>query len=222
MAKSLKDLLAGVENASEVEKIIKQNLKELDCKLFVDDGIDNIYVPKSRLDSKIAQLKEAQSTIEELDAKLLDLKNNPELSQAEGRIKELEEQVKAHNAEVKNLKISNAFEMLAKDMKVVDMEVLQKLIDLDKVDIDSAGQVKGLKEQMDAFAESKPYLFGAQGQKDGVKAPGFAGTGMPGKPDNSNVFGSKTTQAGDFGKMLAGQANQSKAPEIDADYYFKK
>ena len=85
----------------------------MDCKLFVDDGVENIYVPKSRLDSKIAQLKEAQNTIEEMDAKLLDLKNNPKLTQAKERIKELEEQVKAHNAEVKNLKISNAFEMLA-------------------------------------------------------------------------------------------------------------
>jgi hypothetical protein len=221
MAKSLKDLLAGVENASEVEKIIKQNLKEMDCKLFVDDGVENIYVPKSRLDSKIAQLKEAQNTIEEMDAKLLDLKNNPELTQAEGRIKELEEQVKAHNVEVKNLKINNAFEMLAKEMKVVDMEVLQKLIDLDKVEIDAAGQVKGLKEQMDAFAENKPYLFGVQQNKDGVKAPGFAGTGMPGKPNNDNVFGSKTTQAGDFGKLLAGQASKN-VTEVDADYYFKK
>lgn len=221
MAKNLKDLLAGIENADQVEKIIKQNLKEMDCKLFVDDGVDNIYVPKSRLDAKIAQLKEAQNALEDLDAKLLDMKNNPELMKAEERIKELQQQVNAHETEVKNLKISNALEMLAKDMKVVDMEVLQKLIDLDKVDVDSAGQVKGLKEQVDALAESKSYLFGQQNNKDGVKAPGFAGTGMPGKPNNDNLFGSKTTQAGDFGKMLAQEVKQTK-PEINSDYYFKK
>ena len=123
MAKTLKDLLAGIENADQVEKIIKENLKELDCKLFVDDGIDNIYVPKSRLDAKIAQLKEAQNSIEELDSQLHDAKNNSDLVKAQERIKELEGQVNTHNNEMKNLKISNALEHIAKDMKVVDMEI---------------------------------------------------------------------------------------------------
>ena len=217
MAKTLKDLLAGIENADQVEKIIKENLKELDCKLFVDDGIDNIYVPKSRLDAKIAQLKEAQNSIEELDSQLHDAKNNTDLVKAQERIKELEGQVNTHNNEMKNLKISNALEHIAKDMKVVDMDVLKKLIDLDKVDIDSAGQVNGLKEQVEALAESKGYLFG--GQNTGGK---FGGTGAPGKPNSDFVFGSKTTQAGDFGKLLAQEKSKQTNNEINSDYYFKK
>ena len=221
MAKSLKDLLTGLDNAEQVEKIIKQNLKELDCKLFVDDGVDNIYVPKGRLDSKIAQLKEAQNSIEELEGKIADLQNNPEFEKAQGRIKELEEQVKAHESDMKNLKIQNALELMGKDLKVKDMEVLNKLIDLDKIDIDSAGQVKGLQEQVDALVESKAYLFGATG-KDGQPAPGFGGTGAPGKPDNSNLFGSKTSQAGDFGKLLAEKSGKAQNKEVDSDYYFKK
>lgn len=216
MAITLKDLLAGLENASEVEKAIKQNLKENNCKLFVDDGEENIYVPKSRLDSKIAELKKANATIDELDTKIHDFENNTQVNEYAQKIKDLEAQIAQHNNEVKDIKINSALDALGKEMNVKDMEVLRKLIDLEKVDIDAAGQVKGLKEQVDALVESKGYLFGAQ---QNPNAPGFGGTGAPGKPNSDFVFGSKTNEAGSFGKQLAGQV--AKVEEIGADYYFK-
>ena len=67
MARNIKDFLDGVANADEVAKVITENLKEAGCKVFIDDGKDNIYVPKSRLDAKILELKDANETIGELD-----------------------------------------------------------------------------------------------------------------------------------------------------------
>ena len=45
MAKQLKDFLAGLDNATEIENKINDALKEAGCKIFVDDGKENIYVP---------------------------------------------------------------------------------------------------------------------------------------------------------------------------------
>ena len=50
----------------------------------------------------------------------------------------------------------------------------------------------------------------------------FFGTGSPGKPSNLNLFGSKTTNEGDFGKMLSKQNKPNSDEQIDSDYYFKK
>lgn len=220
MTRDIKDLLTGIDNAQEIERIIKQNLKQMNCKLFIDDGVDNIYVPKNRLDAKIAQLKEANNTIDDLESKLGNIPNSNELEQAKERIKELEQKVNAHETEVKTLKISSAFEMLAKEMKAVDLEVLEKLIDLNKVEINEEGQVNGLKEQMDALAQSKSYLFGEQVNKEASNTPVFGGTGVPGKPNKDNLFGSKTAQEGDFGKLLAKNSNNNKKVDYDDSFYF--
>ena len=63
MSKDIKDFLQGVDNADAVAKIISDNLKDAKCKLFIDDGEKNIFVPKSRLDAKIGELNTATQTI---------------------------------------------------------------------------------------------------------------------------------------------------------------
>ena len=164
---NLRDLLAGIENASEVERVIKENLRNENCKLFIDDGVENIYIPKSRLDSKIAELHAAQDTIEKLNNELNNASGTDEKSAQ--TIKDLKAQIKAHEGQMKQLQIDNALTLLGKDRKVKDMEVLKALIDMGQVSIDTNGKVLGLEEQVDALVENKGYLFeGNEPQLGGI------------------------------------------------------
>lgn len=215
--KQLREFLAGLENAAEVELKIKQALDDAGCKIFIDDGKDNRYVPKNRLDAKIAELAEANTEIDSLQAKVKD----PIATEEE--VETLRAKIASMEAEAKNKQLKDAIQAQATQAKARDVDDLIKFLDMDKVQLDEAGKVTGLEEQITELQKSKAYLFEAQepqgGQQD-PPTPGFFGTGAPGKPSNLNAFGSKTTHEGDFGKLL-GQKVTEEAKQIDSDYFFK-
>ena len=214
MAKSLKDLLKGIDNAEEVERIIKQNLRDESCKLFIDDGEENIYVPKSRLDSKIAELRAANDTINSLTDKIDSFNGNPKDADT---IKNLKAEVKNYQAQLKQVQLDNAIANMAKDVNAKDVKDVKAFLDMSQISLDTNGNVLGLKEQVDALVENKPYLFNEQQSQQQV----FGGTGAPGKPSNEYLFGSKTMHEGDFGKMLAQSNNVKESNQVDSDYFFK-
>lgn len=214
MAKSLKDLLKGIDNAEEVERIIKQNLRDESCKLFIDDGEENIYVPKSRLDSKIAELRAANDTINSLTDQIDSFNGNPKDADT---IKNLKDEVKNYQAQLKQVQLDNAIANMAKDVNAKDVKDVKAFLDMSQISLDTNGNVLGLKEQVDALVESKPYLFNEQQSQQQV----FGGTGAPGKPSNEYLFGSKTMHEGDFGKMLAQSNNVKESNQVDSDYFFK-
>lgn len=214
MAKSLKDLLKGIDNAEEVERIIKQNLRDESCKLFIDDGEENIYVPKSRLDSKIAELRAANETINNLTDQIDSFNGNPKDADT---IKNLKAEVKNYQAQLKQVQLDNAIANMAKDVNAKDVKDVKAFLDMSRISLDTNGNVLGLKEQVDALVESKPYLFNEQQSQQQV----FGGTGAPGKPSNEYLFGSKTMHEGDFGKMLAQSNNVKESNQVDSDYFFK-
>lgn len=214
MAKSLKDLLKGINNAEEVERIIKQNLRDESCKLFIDDGEENIYVPKSRLDSKIAELRAANDTINSLTDQIDSFNGNPKDADT---IKNLKAEVKNYQAQLKQVQLDNAIANMAKDVNAKDVKDVKAFLDMSQISLDTNGNVLGLKEQVDALVESKPYLFNEQQSQQQV----FGGTGAPGKPSNEYLFGSKTMHEGDFGKMLAQSNNIKESNQVDSDYFFK-
>lgn len=215
--KQLREFLAGLENAAEVELKIKQALDDAGCKIFIDDGKDNRYVPKNRLDAKIAELAEANTEIDSLQAKVKD----PIATEEE--VETLRAKIASMEAEAKNKQLKDAIQAQATQAKARDVDDLMKFLDMDKIQLDEAGKVTGLEEQIAELQKSKAYLFEAQepqgGQQD-PPTPGFFGTGAPGKPSNLNAFGSKTTHEGDFGKLL-GQKVTEEAKQIDSDYFFK-
>lgn len=214
--KQLREFLAGLDNAAEVELKIKQALEDAGCKIFIDDGKDNRYVPKSRLDAKIAELAEANTEIDSLQAKVKDP------SVAEKEVETLKAKIASMEAEAKNKQLKDAIQAQAAQAKARDVDDLMKFLDMDKVQLDEAGKVTGLEEQITELQKSKAYLFEAQEPQGGQNPPqpGFFGTGAPGKPSNLNAFGSKTTHEGDFGKLL-GQKVTEEAQQIDSDYFFK-
>ena len=213
--KQIREFLAGLDNAAEVELKIKQALEDAGCKIFNDDGKDNRYVPKNRLDAKIAELAEANTEIESLQAKVKDP------SVAEKEVETLKAKIASMEAEAKNKQLKDAIQAQATQAKARDVDDLMKFLDMDKIQLDEAGKVTGLEEQIKELQEKKAYLFG-EVEPEGVpqSTPSFFGTGAPGKPSNLNAFGSKTPHEGDFGKLLGQKVTEEKQ-QIDSDYFFK-
>lgn len=211
MAKrKLREFLAGLDNAAEVELAITKALEEQGCKVLIDDGKDNKYVPKNRLDSKIAELAEANDEIESLQKQV----KNP--TEAEKQVKALEEKIAGMEATAKKEKLTTAINKELAEAKPKDVNDLMKFLDMEKVVLKDDGTVEGLTDQLTALQKDKAYLFdNAEPQPN----KGFLNLGSPGKPSNLNAFGSKTTHEGDFGSLLGKQCNEQ-AQQIDSNYFF--
>ena len=212
MAKrKLREFLAGLDNAAEVELAITKALDEQGCKILIDDK-DNRYVPKNRLDAKIAELAEANEEIESLQKQV----KNP--TEAEKQVKALEEKIAGMEANAKKEKLTTAINKELAEAKPRDVNDLIKFLDMEKVVLKDDGTVEGLTDQLTALQKDKAYLFdNVETQTQPNK--GFLNLGSPGKPSNLNAFGSKTTHEGDFGSLLGKQCNEQ-AQQIDSNYFF--
>lgn len=212
MAKrKLREFLAGLDNAAEVELVITKALEEQGCKILIDDK-DNRYVPKNRLDAKIAELAEANEEIDSLQKQI----KNP--TEAEKQVKALEEKIAGMEAQAKKEKLTTAINKELEQAKPKDVNDLMKFLDMEKVVLKEDGTVEGLTDQLTALQKDKAYLF------DNVETqpqPGksFLNLGSPGKPSNLNAFGSKTTHEGDFGALLGKQCSEQ-AQQVDSNYFF--
>ena len=212
MAKrKLREFLAGLDNAAEVELAITKALDEQGCKILIDDK-DNRYVPKNRLDAKIAELAEANEEIESLQKQV----KNP--TEAEKQVKALEEKIAGMEAQAKKEKLTTAINKELAQAKPRDVNDLMKFLDMEKVVLKDDGTVEGLTDQLTTLQKDKAYLFdNVETQTQPNK--GFLNLGSPGKPSNLNAFGSKTTHEGDFGSLLGKQCNEQ-AQQIDSNYFF--
>ena len=116
----------------------------------------DLMIPKWRLD-------EANKMRQETEAKLAStLKELEQAKAKDDRIAELEKQIKdmqaSYDLEKSTAKKKSAVETALKD-KTVDLDVVFKLLDMDKVTFNDAGEIQGLEEQVKALQESKPYLW---------------------------------------------------------------
>lgn len=226
MSKDIKDFLQGVDNADAVAKIISDNLKDAKCKLFIDDGEKNIFVPKSRLDAKIGELNTATQTITTLNASIKTLEAQvKDDDKAKETIQSLQTDLDNYKKALKDSQIDSALQLCAVENKAHDAKDLKGFLDMSKISIGENGEVIGIKEQVENLKKEKAYLFEAsepEPQQQGGKNP-FNGTGVPGKQASGFVFNSQTAQPGDFGKMLAHQNGVPKAEEgqkIGPEYFF--
>ena len=211
MAKrKLREFLVGFDMAPEAELAITKALEEQGCKVLIDDGKDNKYVPKNRLDAKIAELAEANDEIESLQKQVKDP------TDAEKEVKALQEKIAGMEANAKKEKLTTAINKVLADAKPKDVNDLMKFLDMEKVVLKDDGTVEGLTDQLTTLQKDKAYLF------DNVESQprkGFLNLGSPGKPSNLNAFGSKTTHEGDFGSLLGKQCSEQ-AQQIDSNYFF--
>lgn len=224
--RDIKDFLQGVDNAEAVAKTISDNLKEAKCKLFIDDGDKNIFVPKSRLDAKIEELNTATATINTLNASIKTLKAQVQNDdKAQETIKGLQTDLENYKKALRENRIENALQVCALENKARDPKDLKGFLDMGKISVGENGEVTGIKEQVESLKSAKAYLFEAEGNPEGGNPNPFPGTGVPGKTSNTYVFGSKTMHEGEFGKMLASQNGIPKEQEgnqtpIGAGHFF--
>lgn len=230
----LKDLLAGctATDPAGIEAHIMSQMKAQNVKLFIDDGDRNIYVPKSRLDTALSQLRTANETItqqaEEI-AKVGELtKGNAE---AQATIVKLQTQLDKSNQAMQKLSVTTAVSAIAEKLGfILPADDLVGFIDTDKLNVNADGTVTGVEEALNNLKQTKPYLVkaadgdGTGGDKgtgaDGAGA-GAGGTGDPGKPNNGAIFGGQGYKPGQFGKMMGEQVAKAN-PAGEKDPFFGK
>ena len=227
----LKDLLAGctATDPAGIEAYINEQMKTQNVKMFLDDGVKDIFVPKSRLDAVLGQLRTANETITsqaEDIAKVAQLtKDN---ASAQETIAKLQNQLGDSQKAMQKLSVQTAVSEKAKELGfILPAEDLVGFIDIEKLKVNADGTVTGVEEALKNLKQTKPYLAkaadgdGGEGGNGGDPGAGGngGGTGDPGKPNSGAAFGGKGYKAGQFGKLLGEQAAKSH-PAGDKDPFF--
>ena len=227
----LKDLLAGctATDPAGIEAYINEQMKTQNVKMFLDDGVKDIFVPKSRLDAVLGQLRTANETITsqaEDIAKVAQLtKDN---ASAQETITKLQNQLGDSQKDMQKLSVQTAVSEKAKELGfILPAEDLVGFIDIEKLKVNADGTVTGVEEALKNLKQTKPYLAkaadgdGGEGGNGGDPGAGGngGGTGDPGKPNSGAAFGGKGYKAGQFGKLLGEQAAKSH-PAGDKDPFF--
>ena len=227
----LKDLLAGctATDPAGIEAYINEQMKTQNVKMFLDDGVKDIFVPKSRLDAVLGQLRTANETITsqaEDIAKVAQLtKDN---ASAQKTITKLQNQLGDSQKAMQKLSVQTAVSEKAKELGfILPAEDLVGFIDIEKLKVNADGTVTGVEEALKNLKQTKPYLAkaadgdGGEGGNGGDPGAGGngGGTGDPGKPNSGVAFGGKGYKAGQFGKLLGEQAAKSN-PAGDKDPFF--
>jgi len=140
------------------EELFNQVSEKLgDTKLIINDGN---YIPKQKFDEVIGSKNECKSQVGQLTSELEALKKsakgNEEFEQA---IQKLQDRNNEWESKYNKTLIDNAVKMEALHNKALDPSDLAKFLDYNELSLDEAGNVKGLKEQIDGLRETKAYLF---------------------------------------------------------------
>lgn len=134
----------------------------------VMEALNGAFVPKSRFNEVNTELQTAKNTIKERDTQLEELKKSTgDVKALNDKITELQtanaEQKKAHDAEMKALKISNAVEMALTTAKAKNNVAAKALLSefLTKAELAEDGTVKGLDAEIKKLVdgESTAFLF---------------------------------------------------------------
>lgn len=119
----------------------------------------------TELAQKTKELESLKNQVSERDKQLEELKNST------GDVEAMKEQIanlqaenkasqEAHAKEVKQLKLDSAIDAALTASKAKNNLAVRALLkDIDKMELDSDGAVKGLKEQLEALGKSDSYLF---------------------------------------------------------------
>lgn len=120
------------------------------------------YAPK--FNEIIEENKALKAQLSERDKQLTDLKkesgDNADLKK---KIEEMQalnvEKDKHYAAEISKLKLDNAVDMALVQAGAKNIKAVRGVLEIDKMQIDSDGNIIGLKETLDKVKQSDPYLF---------------------------------------------------------------
>lgn len=190
-------------------KQILENAKITDGVLDVEGTMKQIntelpkhLVPKEQYNSKVAELKTANSTIEDLKKSGA---NNEELQK---KVTDYESEIKTLKTNAENTKKEYALKDTLKGAGVTDADyVIYKQGGLDKFTFDKDGKPVGVEELLKPLKESSPHLFKTE-SGGGYKPP--AG----GKPNADNPWAKDTFNLTEQGRIF--KENPAQARELAA------
>lgn len=113
-------------------------------------------IPKYRFDEVSRRAQEAEAKIAELQAKVDTLATKDK--EIEDLKKQVQDITQGYELEKINAKKNDAIDLAIKG-KVVDIEVVKSLLDMEKITVDEKGKVQGLNEQLKNLQASKAYLW---------------------------------------------------------------
>lgn len=182
------------------EDLIALGLTEEQAKKVLDAVKD--YVPKTQLAEVERERDGLKATVAERDTQLETLKKSSGDNEAlQKQIADLqktnEDQQKAHDAEIAQLRLDNAVEAAILAAGAKNVKAVRALMDADKLRLEKDGTVTGLSDQIKAIQKSDAYMFAEKQQQQQFKGfqPGASGDVKP----DGNVDVSKMT----YSEMVA-------------------
>ena len=125
------------------------------------------FIPKTRFDEVNNEKKKLELDVRDRDTQLESLKNSSGDAEAlKKQIEELQDANKtkdeAHAAEIKQLKVNSAVEAALRNADAKNIKAVRALLDLENAELDDAGTIKGLDDQIKKLveAEDSKFLFG--------------------------------------------------------------
>lgn len=160
--KELIELGLSEEDAKKVEEASKEELK--------------VYVPKERFDEVNNRKKQLESDVTERDKQLEELKENVgNAEELTKQIETLQSENKAnnekHEAEVREIKITNTIERSLTGAKAKNIKAVKALLDLENVELLEDGSIKDLDKQIQTLKESEEssFLFNSEDATPSLK-----------------------------------------------------
>lgn len=169
------------------EDLIAMGLTEEQAKKVMD-SLDGNFVTKTRFNEVNEENKTLKQSVADRDKQLEDLKkssgDNAELKkQIETLQQQNAEQQKAHEAELKQLKLDNAIDTALTAAGAKNVKAVKPFIDTTKIKLGEDGKLTGLDEQLKEVQKTEGYLFAEKQQKQitfkGFQ-PGASGEVKPG------------------------------------------
>lgn len=183
-----------------LEDLLKDKVEEKDLKEVVDTILDEhstsvgkmkgeLETANTKISTLEAEKKNLETDVANRDSQLNDLKNSTEdVAGLKKTIEDLQNTNKTndenHKNEMNELKKSFAIEKELSNAKAKNVIAVKALLDLDKVELNEDGTLKGLSEQIDSLTkdEGTKFLFDTetkQKQKFKGAEPGETGKEEP-------------------------------------------
>jgi len=175
------------------EQLVAMGMSEELAQKVIDEVVDGNFVPKSRFNEVNEENKNLKKAAGDHAQQLEDLKkSNGDNATLQQQITDLQkanaDMQKAHDAEIAQLKLTNAIEAALMSAGAKNVKAARSLLDDSKLKLGDDGKVSGLEEQINTIKKSDGYMFAEKTPAPKLKGfqPGASGTVPPGSETDTS------------------------------------